>query len=127
MSFADSGAVNADEEREFRLRIARLRERETRLSSPPPRYRAESDDERVSPRVWSAELLRKSRERCVSEKYEARERAGSRSRERRRERVWGDGDEVVERQFDGERLVRYRRVKRMRTDEWRPLSGFRRT
>lgn len=126
MSFADN--ANEDEEREFRLRIARLRERETRLSPLPARYRAESDDERVSPRIWHAELFR--RERCVSEDHVTRERARSRSRElRRRDRFLGgdDGDDVVETEFDGERLVRYRRVKRTRTDEWRPLSGFRRT
>ncbi|KAF3045636.1 hypothetical protein E8E12_010866 [Didymella heteroderae] len=126
-SFAERDDVDEEEEREFRLRIARLRERETRLGRAPARYHAESDDERASPRVWGAELF--TRERCVSEEYEARERARSRSRERRRrERFWGDGeDEVVEREFDGERVVRYRRVKRTRTDEWRPLAGFRRT
>jgi hypothetical protein len=122
VSFADRDDADADEEREFRLRVARLREREReeRLS-PRPRYRAESDDERVSPRVWGAELFR--RERCVSEDYEARERAKSRSRER----FWGDGNEVIEREFDGERVVRWRRVKRTRMDEWRPLAGFRRS
>lgn len=120
--------MNADEEREFRLRIARLRERETRLSPVPVRFRAESDEERASPRVWAAELFRTSRARCVSEEYEARERARTRSVERRRrERLWGGGEEVVERGVEGERVVRYRRIKKTRTDEWRPLTGFRRT
>lgn len=125
VSFADKD--DADEEREFRLRVARLRERETRLSPLPTRHRAESDDERVSPRVWGAELFR--RERCISEDYQVKERERSRERERRsRERVWADGgDEVIQREFDGERVVRYRRVKKTRMDEWRPLSGFRRT
>jgi hypothetical protein len=126
VAFADE--VDEDEEREFRVRVAELRGRETRLSTAPARYRAESDDERLRPRVQGAELLR--RERCVSEDYEARERARSRSRERRRrERLWDgdDEDEVVERMFDGERVVKFRRIKRTRTDEWRPLTGFRRT
>ncbi|KAF1933812.1 uncharacterized protein M421DRAFT_414867 [Didymella exigua CBS 183.55] len=124
-SFADR--VNEDGEREIRVRVARLRERETRLSPLPARCRAESDDERVRPSVWSAELFR--RDRCVSEDYEARERARSRSRERRREKFWDgdDEDELVDREFDGERVVRYRRIKRTRTDEWRPLSGWRRS
>lgn len=128
VSFSLPDELDADEETEFRLRIARLRERR----SPQPalrRYHAESDDERVRPSAWSGEMFRR-RERCVSEDYEARERARSRSRERRRrERIWCDGDdgeEVVEREFEGERVVRIRRVKRTRTDEWRPLNGFRR-
>jgi hypothetical protein len=125
VSFADE--VNGDEERAFRLRIASLRER--RLSPPPRRHHTESDDERVRPSVWSGELFRR-RERCVSEDYESRERARSRSRERRRrESFWcddGDGEVEIEREFEGERVVRWRRVKRTRTDEWRPLAGFRR-
>lgn len=111
------------------MRIARLRERETRLSPLPARYHAESDDERVRPSVWSGELFR-MRERCVSEDFEAKERARSRSRERRRrERLWDgdDEDEIFERDFDGERVVRYRRIKRTRTDKWKPLSGWRRS
>jgi hypothetical protein len=74
--------------------------------------------------------LFRRRERCVSEDYESRERARSRSRERRRrESFWcddGDGEVEIEREFEGERVVRWRRVKRTRTDEWRPLAGFRR-
>ena len=128
VSFADRDDVDADEERAFQLRIAHLRSRERERLSPVPGYRAESDDERVSPRTWGAEVFRRSRERCVSEEFERRERVRGASREQRsRERLWGDGDGVVERQVDGERVVRYRRVKRTRTDEWRPLSGFRRS
>ena len=126
MSFADEH--NGDDERAFRLRIARLTtERPRHLSPPPRRYQAESDDERVRPHVWSAELFR--RERCVSEDYEARERVRSRSRERRRrERFWGgdDEDEEIEREFDGERVIRWMRIKRTRADEWSPLTGWRR-
>lgn len=115
VSFRDAEDVD-DDEIAFRLRVARLRERERgELLSPlPPR--------------WSADLFR--RERCVSEEFEVRERARSQSRERRRrEGLWGgEGDEVVERVFDDETVVRYRRVKRTRTrtDERRPLAGFRR-
>ncbi|KAF2632737.1 hypothetical protein BU25DRAFT_453924 [Macroventuria anomochaeta] len=127
VSFADEH--NEDEERGFRLRIARLTsERPRHLSPPPRRYQTESDDERARAHVWSAELLHR-RERCVSEDYEARERARSRLTERRRrERSWGgdDEDEEIEREFDGERVVRWRRIKRTRTDEWRPLAGWRR-
>ncbi|KAF3032276.1 hypothetical protein E8E11_002304 [Didymella keratinophila] len=59
VSFADRDDVNADEERDFRLRIARLGERETRLSPLPRQYRAESDNKRVSPRIGGAELFRR--------------------------------------------------------------------
>lgn len=126
VSFADE--LNADEERVFQLKIARLTERERALSPPPRRHHAESDDERVRLHGWAGELLRR-RERCVSEDYEARERARSRSRERRRrERFFGDDDDdEIEREWDGERVVRWRRIKRTRTDEWRPLSGWRRS
>lgn len=125
VSFADD--LDEDDERAFRLRVATLSSsRHRQLSPPPRRHHAESDDERVRPHVWSAELFRR-RERCVSEDYEARERERSRSRERRRrDQFWGDDDDDVEREFDGERVVRWRRIKRTRTDEWRPLTGWRR-
>lgn len=127
VSFADE--FNEHEELDFRFRAARLRERETRLSPSTARIRAESDDERVRPSVWFAELRRR-RERCVSEDFEARERARSRSRERRRrERLPGAADEheIVAEDIDEERVVRYRKVKKTRVDEWRPLSGWRPT
>jgi hypothetical protein len=65
-------------------------------------------------------MLRR-RERCVSEDYEARER----SRERRYAESGWCGSEDLEGREE-ERVVRWRRVKRTKTDEWRPLSGWRR-
>ena len=123
MSFADE--VNENEERDFSLRIASLSRDRLRHASPPPRrHQTESDDERIRVRVWSGEPSRR-RERCVSEEYEAREKARSMSRERRyREGVWCDDED--EREMEAEKWVRWRRVKRTKTEEWRPLAGWRR-
>lgn len=132
MSFADEvnedevngDEVNEDEERAFRLRVARLARATPRYIDPPPRRdQTASDDERVRPRVWPGGLFQ-GRERCVSEDVEARERSRER---RRRERVWED-DVGIEAEAESEavRWVRWRRVKRTRTEEWRPLAGWRR-
>ena len=124
-SFADE--FNEDDERAFRLRIATLsRDRLRRVSPPPRRRQTESDDETVRVRVWSGEPSRR-KERCVSEEYESREKMRSRSRSR--ERRYGNGvwcDKEDERETEAERWVRWRREKRTRTDEWRPLTGWRR-
>ncbi|KAF9699245.1 hypothetical protein EKO04_003162 [Ascochyta lentis] len=118
-----------DEERAFRVRVAALARSRLRVSSPPPvrRPQVESDDEGRGGHFWSGELFRE-RKRCVSEDYEARERARSRSRERRRrERVWcGDEGDQDEAEVEAESWVRWRRMKRTRTEEWKPLVGWRR-
>lgn len=136
VSFVDRVSDNDDEEeRLFRLRVAatfsgrrsvsRERERHECMSVSPALRRcdAESEDERVRPKYWSGELFR-GRERCVSEDFEARERRRERER-RHRERGWlGDDDDEVE--TEAARWVRWRRVKRTKTEEWRPLAGWRR-
>ncbi|UPX13602.1 uncharacterized protein EKO05_0004104 [Ascochyta rabiei] len=123
---ADEGE---DEERAFRVQVATLARSRPRPASPPPsrRRQTESDDERRAVRGWSGELFR-TRERCVSEDYEAHERARSRSRECwHREMGWCD-DEVDQREteVEAERWVTWRRLKRTRTEERRPLAGWRR-
>lgn len=126
VSFADDAVDDEeDEERVFRLRVAALSRDRPRRVALPRMCETESDDEVGRARVWSGEMLR-SRDRCVSEEYEARERARSRSRERRRRERWcADGDER-EVETEADRWVRWRRVKRTRTEEWRPLAGWRR-
>ncbi|KAJ4366630.1 hypothetical protein N0V95_000131 [Ascochyta clinopodiicola] len=129
VSFAARDVLqDGEEERAFRLRVATLARSRPRLASPPPARRrlVESDDERWGGRGLSIELVRE-RERCVSEDYEAHERIRSRSRERRhRERVWCDEDDQREMDVEAERWVSWRRVKRTRTEERRPLAGWRR-
>lgn len=125
INFADE--FDEDEERAFRLRIAALsRDRLRRLSSSPRRYQTESDDERIRVQVWSGEPSRR-KERYVSEEYEARERTRSRSRSRERRYrngIWCDKED--ERETEAERWVRWRKVKKTKADEWRPLAGWRR-
>lgn len=122
VSFADE----ADEEREFQRRVAaglaRSRARRGSVTAPARRWQSESDDERVGVRVWPEEMVRR-RERCVSADYEVRERERE-SRRRDVVRCGGEGGEEVE--TEAERWVRYRRVKKTKTEEWRPLAGWRR-
>ncbi|KAH8693331.1 hypothetical protein GQ44DRAFT_719707 [Phaeosphaeriaceae sp. PMI808] len=77
------------------------------------------------------------KEKWVDEGWETRERSRSRSRSReagRRDSFWGDngfwGDcEVTKddgRESEDEKWSRYRKIKRTKTEEWRPLTGWRR-
>jgi hypothetical protein len=93
----------SDREREFRLKI-----RATFGRSKPSR----SSSHRAM--AWPGELF-KRREKFENEDWE--------SRERERSGEWWDEQEPQLK----ERTVTYRRVKRTRTDEWRPLSGWRRS
>lgn len=132
VSFKDEvDEVDDDEEALFRRRVASFSRVRPRHISPPPAqrraYHAESEDERVRPRGWGGEVFRKS-ERSVSEDFEARERSRER---RRRERVWCDdegmhGQREMEAEAEIDSWVRWRRVKRTRTEEWKPLAGWRR-
>lgn len=68
--------------------------------------------------VWPGSLLKKEKWECVD--WESWER--ERECESDGCHQWWDDECVGER----EREVRYRRVKRSRTEEWKPLSGLRR-
>lgn len=91
----------SDREREFRLKI--------KATFGRPRS---SSHRRMG--AWAGEIL-KRREKFEDEDWETRER------ERR-----GDWCDVEEPSLK-EKTVRYRRIKRTRTDEWKPLSGWRRS
>ncbi|KAF2440527.1 hypothetical protein P171DRAFT_435317 [Karstenula rhodostoma CBS 690.94] len=91
---------DSDREREFRLKV------KATFGRPKSSHSSERNAS-----AWSADVFRR-REKWVDEDYQARER------ERR--------DSLFEEEPVREKSVRFRRVKRTRTEEWRPLSGFRR-
>lgn len=133
VSFADE--IDEDAERAFSLRVEAVSVSRRRCASPPPaprlpsRCRAESDDERVRPSVWSASLFRR-RERCLSEGFEARERARCLERAREREQREDERERMERDRRRRDRLCfedydEWRRVKRTRTDDWKPLAGWR--
>ncbi|KAF2476550.1 uncharacterized protein BDR25DRAFT_300507 [Lindgomyces ingoldianus] len=61
--------------------------------------------------AWSGDMF-KRKEKWVDEDWERKERE-------RRDSFWDDEPRLKE------RTIRYRKVKRTRTDEWKPLNGFR--
>ncbi|KAF2254571.1 hypothetical protein BU26DRAFT_140762 [Trematosphaeria pertusa] len=89
-----------EREREFRLKVKATFGRPK--SSHSSSHRATA---------WSGDLFRR-REKWEDEDYE------SRDRER--------GDAFWDEERERERTVRYRRIKRTKTEEWKPLSGWRR-
>lgn len=91
-----------DREREFRLKV------KTTFGRPKSSH---SSSHKAS--VWSGDLF-KRREKWEGEDWESREREKHNS-------FWDDEPQLKE------RTVRYRRIKRTRTDEWKPLSGWRRS
>ncbi|KAF2132273.1 hypothetical protein P153DRAFT_383162 [Dothidotthia symphoricarpi CBS 119687] len=109
----DIDDVDDEEERAFRLKV-QASFSHTRPPSPPRTAHA-----------WPGALFRR-REKYVDEAFEARER--TKSPPRRRVSFWDDKKVDVGKEEDDEeeKWFRYRRVKRTRTQEWRPLSGWRR-
>ncbi|KAF2819895.1 hypothetical protein CC86DRAFT_374625 [Ophiobolus disseminans] len=113
---------NDPEERAFRLNVAAT-------FSRPHMYHSHHHHHDSSPPV----LRRK--EKFVDEGWETRERSRSRSGSReisQRDSFWGEGGfwgdrkEESGRESEDEVVRRWRRVKRTKTEEWRPLSGWRR-
>jgi hypothetical protein len=102
-SYARDDDADDDREREFRLKI--------KASFGRPSSRHAHSSERPAA-AWPSDVFR-SREKWVDEDWESREREGRR-------------DSVFDEERVGEKSVRFRRVKRTRTEEWRPLSGWRR-
>lgn len=104
------------DEREFKLRV------KATFSKPKfPGHHHHHHHHHDSTSFWPTSLFRTTRERWVDEDWETRER--STSRERRRDSFWGADDEKDE---ETESWSRYRRIKRTKTEETRPLSGWRR-
>lgn len=91
-----------EREREFEVNVR------ASFSRPSSSHRSER-----RAMAWGGDVFRR-KEKWVDEERETREREGS----------FGFGYGFGEER--GERSVRVRRVKRTRTEEWRPLSGFRR-
>lgn len=89
-----------DREREFRLRI--------RASFGRPRSSHSSERKAVA---WSGDTFRR-KDKWVDEEWETRERERGRR------------DSFFDEEPAKEKTVRFRRVKRTRTDEWKPLSGW---
>ncbi|ORY05299.1 hypothetical protein BCR34DRAFT_48193 [Clohesyomyces aquaticus] len=61
--------------------------------------------------AWTGDMF-KRKEKWVDEDWETKEKE-------RRDSFWDDEPKLKE------RTTRYRKIKRTRTDEWKPLSGFR--
>ena len=101
--YAQPDDDESDREREFRLKV--------KATFGRPRSSHSSSQKMAA---WPGEAF-KRREKFVDENWESRER------ERRGE--WWDEPEPQLK----ERTVTYRRIKRTRTDEWKPLSGWRRS
>ena len=94
-------ASDDEDEREFRLKV------KATLSRPKSSH---SRFEKAM--VWPGELF-KRREKWEGVEWDTKERE-------RRGSFWDDEPQLKE------RTIKYRKIKRTRTDEWKPLSGFRR-
>ncbi|KAF1974351.1 hypothetical protein BU23DRAFT_462039 [Bimuria novae-zelandiae CBS 107.79] len=92
-----------EREREFRLKI--------KASFGRPKSSHASEHKAMA---WSSDIFRR-KDKWVDEEWETRER------ERGRRNLIFDDEPVKE------KSVRFHRVKRTRTDEWKPLSGWRRS
>ncbi|EOA81551.1 hypothetical protein ACJQWK_10816 [Exserohilum turcicum] len=76
--------------------------------------------------LWPSDAFRR-RDKWVDEHWEARQRSTSRERSKvRRNGLWGDFEEK-ERETQDERWSRYHRTSETKTEELRPLSGWRRS
>jgi hypothetical protein len=125
---SDDDFLKSDpEERNFRLKVAAT------FSRPRP---ITSHHHHHESYLLPNDVLRR-KEKYVDEAWETRERSRSRSRSRetgRRDSFWGDGGfwgdcEVKRdenRESEDEKWSRYRKIKRTKTEEWRPLTGWRR-
>tara|TARA_R110002003_G_scaffold645_8_gene21005 strand:- start:24149 stop:24748 length:600 start_codon:yes stop_codon:yes gene_type:complete len=123
---SDDDCLKSDpEERDFRLKVAATLQRSS-LSPTPHRHHHHHHEAHH----WPGDVLRR-KEKWVDEGWETRSRSRSRSRSRetRRDSFWGEGgfwgkDEA--RESEDENWSRYRKIKRTKTEEWRPLTGWRR-
>jgi hypothetical protein len=116
----DDDCLRSDpEEREFRLKLA------AKFSLPKAHLHHHHHESHVFP----GDVLRR-KEKWVDEGWETRERSRSRSRSRenRGDGFWGDGGFWADsgKESEEEKWSRYRRIKRTKTEEWRPLTGWRR-
>jgi hypothetical protein len=111
-------------ERDFRLKVAAT------FSRPRP---SSSYHDHHESHVWPGDMFRR-KEKWVDEGWETRERSRSRSQSREivapRDSFWGDGgfwrDMDGARESDEEKVTKYRKIKRTKTEEWSPLRGWRR-
>lgn len=111
----DEDEDNDRHEREFRLKVKASFGRPKASLSRSNSISHNAYGQAQKAMAWSGDLF-KRREKWEGVDYESRERSrGSETRG-----FWEDEPKAVEKE------VRFRRVKRTRTDEWRPLSGFRR-
>ncbi|KAF2709586.1 hypothetical protein K504DRAFT_467552 [Pleomassaria siparia CBS 279.74] len=107
-------------EREFRLKIKASFGRPKSALSRSNSFKQSNiyDTTANKAMAWSGDLF-KRRDKWEGTKWETRERRGAETRG-----YWPDDDEETKNRI--EKGVRFRQVKRTRTDEWRPLTGFRR-
>ncbi|KAF1951654.1 hypothetical protein CC80DRAFT_519180 [Byssothecium circinans] len=95
-----------DRDREYQLKV------KATFTRPKSSHGASSSSTQKAMH-WPGDMF-KRREKFEDERWE--------TREKERGEVWWDEERPASR----EKTVRYRKVKRTRTDEWKPLSGFRR-
>ncbi|KAH7078929.1 hypothetical protein BKA63DRAFT_254514 [Paraphoma chrysanthemicola] len=127
---SDDECLKTDpEERDFRLKIASTFKRAS--LSPVPHHH---HHHRHEVHHYPGDVLRR-KEKWVDEGWESRSRSRSRSRGRvaRRDSFWGEGGfwgnegaKETERESEDETWKRYRKIKRTKTEEWRPLTGWKR-
>jgi hypothetical protein len=115
----DDDCLRSDpEEREFRLKLA------AKFSAPSAHHHHHHESH-----VWPGDMFRR-KEKWVDEAWETRERSRSRSRSRenRGDSFWGEGGFWGDsgKESEEEKWSRYRKIKRTKTEEWRPLTGWRR-
>jgi hypothetical protein len=124
---SDDDCLRSDpEEREFRLKVAATFSRPRPVTSHHHHYESY---------LHPVDTFRRE-EKFVDEGWETRERSRSRSRSKeygRKDSFWGDGgfwgdcerkDDT--RDSEDEKWSRYRKIKRTKTEEWKPLTGWRR-
>ena len=109
---SDDDDKTDDEEREFRLKVQAAFSKPNALS-PSRHYDL--------PCIWPTSLFRSSKEKWLDEDWETRERSSS-HKQRFTDTFWDDEEEKDE---EKESWSRYRRIKRTKTEEYRPLSRWR--
>lgn len=100
------------EERAFRLKV------QASISRPKSSHHHHHTD---TSSLWPSDMFRR-KEKWIDEDWETRERSVSRERTRR-DSLWGDD---VDKGEESESWSRFRRIKRTKTEEFRPLSAWRR-
>ncbi|OAL56715.1 hypothetical protein IQ07DRAFT_638126 [Pyrenochaeta sp. DS3sAY3a] len=121
--YCDDDDIKSDPEDRYRLSVNATFSKSKSTSPEPTHHRSHHRHE--SSRLWPSADLFRSREKWSDEAWETRERSTSRERRTRRDSFWDDTEDT-RKDEESESWSRYRKIKRTKTEEWRPLSGWRR-